>query len=154
MTPKTWNLQEIHADLWGPHNSPYLSGRNYVALLLDKYTRKSWILFLRLKDEFFDVFKLWLPRAKSSRYKLSCLQIDGCGEFISSALKDFCSEKGINTKYVGPYMHKKIALPSNVGEPYRQWKTCYWSKANSPSTFGPRQWILPTIYKTTCQPCT
>ncbi len=58
MTPTTRRLQEIHADLWGPHDPPSLSGRNYVALLLDEFTCKSWILMLRSKDEFFDVFKL------------------------------------------------------------------------------------------------
>lgn len=41
MTPTTRRLQEIHTDLWGPHNPPLLSGRNYIALLLNEYTRKS-----------------------------------------------------------------------------------------------------------------
>lgn len=40
MTPTTRRLQEIHADLWGPHDLPSLSGRNYIALFLYEFTRK------------------------------------------------------------------------------------------------------------------
>ena len=58
MTPTTWRLQEIHADLWGPHKPASISGKNYVALLLDKFTHKSWIILLKSKDEFFNIFKL------------------------------------------------------------------------------------------------
>lgn len=86
MTPITRRLQEIHADLWSPHKSSFILGKNHVALLLDEFTQKSWILMLRSKDEFFDVFKHWLPRAEACESLLNCLQTDGRGEFISIAL--------------------------------------------------------------------
>ena len=41
MTPTTRRLQEIHANLWGPHKPAYILVKNYVALLLDEFTRKS-----------------------------------------------------------------------------------------------------------------
>ena len=73
MTLTTRKLQEIHADLWGPHNRLLLSGKIYVGLLLDEFTCKSWVLLLRSKDKFFDAFKLWLPRAKACGEKLGYL---------------------------------------------------------------------------------
>lgn len=60
MTLTTRKLQEIYVDLWRPHDPLSFLGRNYVTLLLNNYTWKSWILLLRSKNEFFDVFKLWL----------------------------------------------------------------------------------------------
>lgn len=54
--PITRSLQEIYADLWGSQDRPSLSGRNYVALLLDELTRKLWNLLLRSKDENFGSF--------------------------------------------------------------------------------------------------
>ena len=41
MTPTTKRLQEVHADLWGPHKPAFISEKNYIALLFDKFTRKS-----------------------------------------------------------------------------------------------------------------
>lgn len=40
---------------------------------------------LTSKDKFFNVFKLWLIRAKVSGKKLDYLRIDGRREFISAA---------------------------------------------------------------------
>ena len=90
MTVKTRKLQEVHAHLWGPHKSTFISGKNYMAVLLNKFTRKSRILILRNKNEFFDIFKLWLPRAKVSGSRLDCLQNDGGGKFINAILQSFC----------------------------------------------------------------
>ena len=117
MTPTTRKLEEIHADLWGPHDLPSLSGRTYVGLLLDEFTRKSWILPLRSKDEFFDVFKLWLPRAEACGEKLRFLRTDGGGEFISAALKSFCEKRSITIGYAAPYMHEE----NEIAE--RCWRT-------------------------------
>lgn len=83
MTRTTRRLQEVHADLWALHEPASISGKNYVALLLDEFTWKSWILLLKSRDEFFDAFKLWLPRAETCGNKLDCLRTDGGGEFIS-----------------------------------------------------------------------
>lgn len=68
-------LQEIYIDLWGPNkpSSISASGKNYLAILFDKFTRKLWIFMLRSKDKFFDIFKFWLPKAKACENKLDCL---------------------------------------------------------------------------------
>lgn len=110
MTLITRRLQEVHADLWGSYKPASILRKNYVALLLNISIRKSWILFLRNKNEFFDMFKLWLPRIESSRSKLNCLQMDGRGEFTSVALQSFCHERGIKTGYVTPYIHEENGI--------------------------------------------
>lgn len=59
-------LEEVHVDLWGPHNLPLLSGKTYAAILLDAKTRKTWVYYLRSKDEFVDLFQVWLPKVENS----------------------------------------------------------------------------------------
>ena len=81
----TMKLQKIYADLWRPHKPASILGKNYIALLLDEFTQKSYIILLRSKDEFFDVFKLWFLRVEVCENKLDCLQINGGEEFISIA---------------------------------------------------------------------
>lgn len=67
MTEAKEKLDEVHVDLWGPHYPPSLSGKTYAAILVDANTRKSWVSYLRSKDEFVDVFQVWLPMAASGR---------------------------------------------------------------------------------------
>lgn len=40
-------LEKIYANFWGPYYPPSISGKNYVSLLLDEYTQKSWVLLLK-----------------------------------------------------------------------------------------------------------
>lgn len=107
MTPTKERLEEVHADLWGPHYPASRPGNNYTAILMYEHSRKTWVLYLRTKDEFVDAFKIWLPRVETeSNYKMGALQADGGGEFVSIKLRDFCKERGIQIRYATPYLHE------------------------------------------------
>lgn len=58
-------LEKIHVDLWGPHDPVSLSGKKYAGILLDAKTRKTWVIYLRSKDEFVDAFQVWLPKVEN-----------------------------------------------------------------------------------------
>lgn len=80
MTESSEKLEEVHVDLWGPHNPPSLSGKTYAAILLDAKTWKSWVMYLRSKDEFVDVFQAWLPVVENQCSKsMKVLRADGGG---------------------------------------------------------------------------
>lgn len=101
----------MHVDLSGPHNPPSLSRKTYAAILLDAATRKSWVAYLRSKDEFVDMFQAWLLKLENeSGNSMKALRADGGGEFISARLKDFCEKKGITIKYATPYMHEENGI--------------------------------------------
>lgn len=118
MTTTKEKLEEVHADLWGPHHPASRSGNTYAAILMCEHTRKTWILYLRSKDEFIDAFKTWLPRVETeSKCKMGALRADGGGEFISINLKDFCKERGIQVRYATPYLHEENDLAE------RGWRT-------------------------------
>lgn len=105
MTEAKEKLDEVHVDLCGPHSPPY------AAILVDANTRKSWVAYLRSKDEFVDAFQVWLPVVENQCSKsMKVLRADGGGEFISAKLKDFCDKKGITIKYAAPYMHEKNGI--------------------------------------------
>ena len=80
MTKVNEKLEEVHADLWGLHYPPSLSGKTYAAILLDAKTRKSWVVYLRSKDEFVDAFQTWLPVVENHCNKsMKALRTDGGG---------------------------------------------------------------------------
>lgn len=104
-------LKKVYVDLWGPHNLPSLLGSTYIVILVCKKTRKTWVLYLRSKDKFVNVFQNWLPRVENeSGCRMKTLRVDGRGEFISITLKIFCEKKGIALKYAAPYIHEENGL--------------------------------------------
>ena len=118
MTATTDKLEEVHADLWGPHDPPSQSGSSYAAILMCEHTRKTWTLYLQGKDDFVDAFQAWLPRVETeSNCSMKVLRADGGGEFISAKLRTFCERRGIAIKYAAPYMHEENGLAE------RGWRT-------------------------------
>lgn len=118
MTVTTSKLEEVHADLWGPHDPLSRSGSTYAAILMCEHTKKTWTLYLRGKDEFIDAFQAWLPKAEAkSNCSMKALRADGGREFISIKLQSFCETRGIAIKYAAPYIHKENGLAE------RGWRT-------------------------------
>ena len=50
-------LEIIHSDVCGPMSSSSLSGYVYYVSFIDDMSRKTWIYFLKNKDEVFNKFK-------------------------------------------------------------------------------------------------
>ena len=41
----------LHADLWGPFSTISTLGHKYFLTLVDDYTRFTWVIFLKTKDQ-------------------------------------------------------------------------------------------------------
>ena len=50
-------LELVHYDICGPMSSPSLSGYLYCAIFIDDFSRKTWIYFLKTKNETFNKFQ-------------------------------------------------------------------------------------------------
>ena len=89
-----------------------------MTILVDAKTRKFWIKYLRLKDEFVNIFQSWLPTVEVQCGKLiQVIRADEGREFISTKLKEFCDRRRIRIKYVAPYIHKENGIEE------RGWRT-------------------------------
>ena len=68
-------LDLIHSDLCGPMSVATLSGFSYFVTIIDDYSRKAWIYFLRSKesDELLDKFKEFkAPVESQTEEELEC----------------------------------------------------------------------------------
>lgn len=98
-------LDLIHGDLCGPISPTTAGGNKYFFLLVDDYSRKMWVYFLKNKDEAFNAFKKFLALVENgSEKKVKVLRTDRGGEFSSNEFKNFCEEAGIQRHYTAPYM--------------------------------------------------
>ena len=87
------HLDYIHSNLWGPSRVPSLGGTRYFLTLIDDYSRKVWIYFLKNKSETFLKFKEWkiLVETQVGR-KVKKLRTYNGLEFLSNDFNSFCQK--------------------------------------------------------------
>jgi transposase InsO family protein len=97
-------LDIIHSDVCGPMSTTSLSRYVYYVSFIDDYSRKTWIYFLKAKNEVFNKFKEFKALVENlSEKKIKILRSDNGGEFTSDEFKAFCKEVGIKRELSTPY---------------------------------------------------
>ena len=97
-------LDLVHSDICGPMSAQSLSRYLYNVLFIDDFSRKTWIFFLKTKNETFRKFQEFkaLVENQSSR-KIRALRSDNGGEYIFGEFNDFCRKAGIKRELTVPY---------------------------------------------------
>lgn len=89
-------LELVHTDLCGPTRNKSFQGEYYFMLLIDDFTRMSWVYFLKEKSETFNKFKAFKTLVENEiGIKIKCLRSDNGGEFTSKEFNLFCETHGI-----------------------------------------------------------
>jgi hypothetical protein len=69
-------------------------------LIIDDYSRLTWVAFLKEKDEAFEKFKIFKAITENQiGKKLKAVRSNKGGEFMSSKFKEFCDKPGIKREY-------------------------------------------------------
>jgi transposase InsO family protein len=108
--PKNDNKEEgilelIHSDVCGPMPSTSLSGYVYYVSFIDDYSCKTWVYFLKSKNEVlikFKEFKVLIEN--TSERKIKILRSDNGGEYTSKEFVSFCKDVGIKIELTNPYI--------------------------------------------------
>ena len=78
----------IHFDVCGPMSSSYLSRYVYYVSFIDDFSRKTWIYFMKNKDEVFSKFKEFKALIENhTENKIKTFQSDNGKEFTSNEFK-------------------------------------------------------------------
>jgi transposase InsO family protein len=97
-------LDLVHFDVCGPMSSSSLSSCLYYVILIDDYSRKCWIYFLKAKSDTFDKFKEYKAFIEKQTGKhIRTLRTNNGGEFESLKFEDFCKEARIKRQLTVPY---------------------------------------------------
>ena len=86
-------LEIIHSDVCGPMSSSSLSGYVYYVSFVDDFSRKTWIYFMKNKDEVFSKFKEFKALIENHiEKKIKTFRSDNGGEFTSNEFKRLCKD--------------------------------------------------------------
>ena len=96
-------LELIHSDIYGPMPSTSLSGYVYYVSFINDYSRKTWIYFLKRKDEVFGKFKEFKALIENhSNKKIKTPRSDNGGEYTSKDFDGFYKDAGIKRELTTP----------------------------------------------------
>ncbi|OAY43379.2 hypothetical protein MANES_08G063666v8 [Manihot esculenta] len=70
-------LQLLHMDLFGPTRVASLGGMHYGFVIVDDYSRYTWVVFLAHKDDCFDAFKSFTKKVQNEKgFQISSIRSD------------------------------------------------------------------------------
>nr|GEX66555.1 putative ribonuclease H-like domain-containing protein [Tanacetum cinerariifolium] len=90
-------LYLLHMDLCGPIRLEIVNGKKYILVIVDDYSRFTWVKFLRSKDETLDFIIKFLKMIQV-RLKVPVRRIrtDNGTEFVNQTMCDYYEEVGIS----------------------------------------------------------
>ncbi|GJT31228.1 retrovirus-related pol polyprotein from transposon TNT 1-94, partial [Tanacetum coccineum] len=89
-------LNLLHMDLCGPMRVASINGKKYILVIVDDYSRYTWTLFLRSKDETPEVLKDFLTMIQRNlQAQVITVRTDRGTEFLNKTLHAYFKEEGI-----------------------------------------------------------
>ncbi|GJX11882.1 retrovirus-related pol polyprotein from transposon TNT 1-94 [Tanacetum coccineum] len=90
-------LHLLHMDLCGPMRIASINGKRYVLVIVDDYSRYTWVVFLRSKDEAPEEIKTFLKRITVLlQAPVIIVRTDNGTEFKNQVLQEYFKSVGIS----------------------------------------------------------
>ncbi|GJW58214.1 retrovirus-related pol polyprotein from transposon TNT 1-94, partial [Tanacetum coccineum] len=104
-------LNLLHMDLCGLMRVASINGKKYILVIVDDYSRYTWTLFLRSKDEIPEVLKDFLMMIQRNLQALVIhVRTDRGTEFLNKTLNAFFKDEGIEHQTSTPRTLNIMAL--------------------------------------------
>lgn len=129
-------LDYVHADLWGPENTPSLDGAHYFLSIVDDFSRRVWVYLLKSKGETYSKFVEWKTLVeRQTEKKLKALRTDNGLEFLSGEFKLMCQREGIERHLTVKGTPQKNGLAERMNRTLLERVRCLLSNVNLSKEF-------------------
>ncbi|GJV03839.1 retrovirus-related pol polyprotein from transposon TNT 1-94 [Tanacetum coccineum] len=109
-------LHLLHMDLFGPVTPRSINHEKYTLVIVDEYSRYTWVYFLKKKSQAPETIMSFIKRVENQNdIKVKQLRTDNGTEFKNSILVNFCDEKGISQNFPLPtHLNKMVLLKGKI----------------------------------------
>jgi transposase InsO family protein len=154
------SLELLHMDLFGPVAYISIGGSKYGLVIVDDFSRFTWVFFLSDKGETQETLKKFMRRAQNEfELKIKKVRSDNGTEFKNTCVEEFLGEEGIKHEFSVPYTpqqngvveRKNRTLIEAARTMLDEYKTPdnFWAEAVNIVCHAINRLYLPKIYKKT-----
>ncbi|KAH9769924.1 hypothetical protein KPL71_012193 [Citrus sinensis] len=116
-----------------------LNGKYYAFVIVDDYSRYTWVLFLANKDDAFDAFRIFCKKVQIEKgYSITCIRSDHGGEFENHALENLCNDFGIEHQFSSPKTPQQNGVVERKNRSIQEMARTMLNENNYQNTFGPK----------------
>ena len=138
-------LELLHMDLFGPTRTTSLGGKKYGLVIVDDFSRFTWILFLAHKDEAFDIFLKFHKKVSNQKiFLIVAIRSDHGTEFENRFFENFYNEQEIDHNFSAPRTPQQNDILERKNRTMEEMARTMLCEGNLPKYF----WV--EVVNTTC----
>ena len=104
-------LELIHIYLFGPSRVASLNGSRYAFVLVDDYSRFTWVIFLKHKNDAFNEFSIFCKEIQNQKStSIISIRSDHGGEFENELFANYCNKHVISHTFFFLVLLHKMEL--------------------------------------------
>ncbi|KAK2395594.1 putative mitochondrial protein [Trifolium repens] len=154
-------LELLHIDLFGPVSTASINGKKYGLVIVNDYSRWTWVKFLRTKDDTYEVFSIFCTQIQNEKdSKILKVRSDHGGEFENEPFEKICEEHGILHEFSSPRTPQQNGVVERKNRSLQEMARTmmhennlakfFWAEAvNTACYIQNRIYIRPILNKTT-----
>jgi transposase InsO family protein len=153
-------LELLHMDLFDSIAYISIGGSKYCLVIVDDYSRFTWVFFLQEKSQTQETLKGFLRQAQNEfGLRIKKIRSDNGTEFKNSQIEGFLEEEGIKHEFSSPYTPQQngvverknrtlLDMARTMLDEYKTWDW-FWAKAINTACYSINQLYLHRILKKT-----
>jgi IS30 family transposase len=153
------SLELLHMDIFGLIAYISIGGSKYCLIIMDDYSRFTWVFFLQEKSQTQETLKKFLRQAQNEfRLRIKKIRSDNGTKFKNSQIEGFL-EEGIKNEFSSPYtpqqngvVERKNRTPMDMARTIlEEYKTLdqFWVEAINTACYSINRLYLHRILKKT-----
>ena len=105
------SLELLHMDLFGATTYRSIGENYYCLVVVDDYSRYTYVFFLHDKADTYDIFKKFMTRVENEfELKVKKVRSDNGSEFRNTRVEEWCDEKRIKHEFSTKYTPEQNGL--------------------------------------------
>jgi hypothetical protein len=138
-------LELLHMDLFGPVAYLSIGGSKYGLVIVDDFSRFTWLFFLQDKSETQGTLKRFLRRPQNEfELKVKKIRSNNGSEFKNLQVEEYLEEEGIKHEFSAPY------IPQQNGVVERKNRTLIDMARTMLGEFKTPEWFWSEVVNTAC----
>jgi transposase InsO family protein len=139
----------LHMDLFGPVAYISIGGSKYGLVIVDDFSRFTWVLFLSDKCETQETLKKFMKKAQNEfELKIKKVRSDNGTEFKNTGVEEFLCEEGIKHEFSVPYTPQQNGVVERKNRTLIEAARTMLDEHKTPDNFWPRRSTPPVMQST------